>query len=211
MSFHPCCVKGFEWDGTPTGRVGKLAGNDAYISGESTSTAVLLVHDAMGWTHTNMRLLADHYAREANATVRETEIFACARKLRETYKKIGAVGYCYGGWVVFRLGAKEHAAAPLVDCISTGHPTLLTTKDIDEVAVPVQVLAPEFDPVYTPELKAHTFHKLQELGVPFDYQHFPGVEHACFSRGDENKPGERAALERGKNAVVAWFVQHLST
>jgi hypothetical protein len=28
-----------------------------------------------------------------------------------------------------------------------------------------------------------------------------------MTRGDEKKPGERAAMERGKNAVVAWAGQ----
>jgi dienelactone hydrolase len=97
----------------------------------------------------------------------------------------------------------------LVDCISTGHPSLLEKKDIDEVAVPVQILAPQIDPVFTAELKTHCFETIQKLGVPFDYQHFPGVEHACFVRGDLEKAGEREALERGKNAAVSWLKQFL--
>ncbi|EJD36890.1 dienelactone hydrolase family protein [Auricularia subglabra TFB-10046 SS5] len=246
MSIGPCCLKGFEWNGAPAGRIGKLGSNDVYISGDNASAAVIVIHDLLGWTFANTRLLADHYAREANVTVyvpdffggevlphdlilagrwaeldvrgflernarevREPEILSCARELRAQYAKVGAVGFCYGGWAVFRLGAKEHAAAALVDCITAGHPSLLTAKDIDEVAVPTQVLASEIDPVYTAELKTHTFLKLQELGVPFDYQHFPGVEHGCFSRGDETTPGERSAMERGKNATVAWLLQYL--
>lgn len=96
-----------------------------------------------------------------------------------------------------------------MDCISAGHPTWLTTKDIDEVSVPVQILAPEIDPVYTPELKLHSFQTIPKLGIPFDYQHFPGVEHACFTRGDSEKVGEREAMVRGKNAAVGWFKQFL--
>ena len=88
---------------------------------------------------------------------------------------VAAVGFCFGGWAVFRLGAKEHQPA-LVDCISAGHPSWLTKKAIDEAAVPVQVLAPEFDPTYTAELGAHTFEVVPKLGVPFGYQHFPGQE-----------------------------------
>jgi dienelactone hydrolase len=108
------------------------------------------------------------------------------------------------------VGAKEHQP-PLVDCITAGHPSLLTKKDIDEVAVPVpvQILAPEIDPVYTAELKTHSFETITKLGVPFDYQHFPGVEHACFVRGDIKKAGEREAMARGKNAAVSWFRQFL--
>ncbi|KAI1858340.1 uncharacterized protein JN550_012790 [Neoarthrinium moseri] len=246
MSISDCCIRGFTWDGTPTGQVGKLANNDAYITGSNPDKAVLLVHDLFGWTFSNNRLLADHYAKEADATVyvpdffggdvvpsddiigghwdkidlkgflekharavREPEIFACARALRAKHARVGAVGYCYGGWACFRLASAEHQP-PLVDCISTGHPSLLEKADIDGVGrVPVQVLAAEFDQAYTEELKLHTFQALQKLGVAFDYQHFPGVEHGCLVRGDEKKDGERAAMVRGKNAAVAWFKQYL--
>lgn len=247
MPVASCCLQGFEWEGTPTGRIAKLARNDVYVSGDNADVGVLLVHDLLGWSFPNVRLLADHYAREADVTVyvpdffggevlpfgpisrgdwhevdlgaflkknsrdiREPEILECARVLRAMYKKVGAVGFCYGGWAVFRLGAKEHhRPRPLVDCITAGHPSLLTKKDIDEVAVPVQILAPEIDPVYTPELKAYTFDTLQKLGLPFDYQHFPKVEHACFVRGDPYKSGEREAMTRGKDAVVCWWRQYL--
>ncbi|KAH9216972.1 dienelactone hydrolase [Leptodontidium sp. 2 PMI_412] len=245
MSVSSCCLKGFEWDGTPTGSIGKLANNDTYITGSNPDVAILVVHDLLSWNFPNIRLLADHYARETNATIyvpdffggeslppgpilsnnfheldipafvakntreiREPEIFDCARALREKYKKIGAVGFCFGGWAVFRLGAKEHQPL-LVDCISAGHPTWLTEKDIDEVAVPVQILAPEIDPVFTAELKLRSFQTISELGLPFDYQHFPGVEHACFTRGDSKHTGEREAMVRGKNAAVWWFKQFL--
>jgi dienelactone hydrolase len=249
MSASTCCLKSFAWNGTPTGRIGTLASNKTYIASpasDSNSTlAILIVHDLLGWSFPNVRLLADHYAREANATVyvpdffggealpfepllagrfdevdlpafrarnsreiREPEIFACARELRKSHKVTVAVGFCYGGWAVFRLGAAgEEDARPLVDAIAAAHPSLLTKEDIDNVAVPVQILAPEHDPIFNDELKSYTFASLQRRGVPFDWQHFPGVEHACMTRGDENKPGERAAMERGKNAVVAWAGQ----
>ncbi|TVY92993.1 Hydrolase [Lachnellula willkommii] len=244
---HPCCLRGFEWEGTPIGRIDKLAGNDTYIAGGNPDIAILLIHDLLGWKFTNTRLLADHYAREVGATVyvpdffggealpfepitsgrwhevdvpsfmkkntreiREPEIFTCALALRNTYKRLGAVGFCYGGWAVFRLGTQEHQP-PLVDCISAGHPTFLTKQDIDEVAVPVQILAPEIDPAFTQELKSYAFERIQKLGVgvPFVYRHFPGVEHACFIRGDEGREGEKEALVRGKGAVVGWMREFL--
>lgn len=147
------------------------------------------------------------FVKRNGRDVREPEIFECAKALRKQYKKLGAVGYCYGGWAAFRLGGG--AAAKLVDVISVGHPSLLTIEDINAVAVPVQVLAPEIDHVYTEELKLHTFQTVQKLGLPLDYQHFPGVAHSCLIRGDERKPGEREAMIRGKNALVAWLIQYL--
>ncbi|KAI6080834.1 dienelactone hydrolase family protein [Hypoxylon rubiginosum] len=245
MAMKSCCFTGFEWSGTPSGKVGKLGQIDSYIAGDNPDVVILMIHDALGWTFPNGRLVADHLAKEANATVylpdfffgevidpaiilsgdlskfdfagflqrqgrevREGAIFEAAKELRKTYKKIGAIGYCYGGWAAFRLGAKEHNP-PLVDAISMGHPSLVTTKDIDEVAVPVQILAPEHDFVYTPELKAHTLATIPKLGIEFDYHHYPGVEHGAFIRGDDTKPGERKAMANAKTAAVAWFNQHL--
>lgn len=202
MSVSACCLKGFEWESTtPSWRTAKLAKNDIYIVGDNPDVAIIIIHDLLGRTFPNAGLLADHYAREANAIVyipdffggevlplepilkgewekldapgfvgrnsreiRAPEIFDCARALREKYKKVGVAGFCYGGWAAFRLGAKEHKP-PLVDCIMVGHPSLLTKKDINEVAVPVQILAPEYDPVYTAELKRYTFDALSRLGV----------------------------------------------
>ncbi|KAK4889248.1 hypothetical protein LTR27_011925 [Elasticomyces elasticus] len=245
MSIQPCCVKGFEWDGTPEGKAIPFptASNQAYVTGSNTEAAVMLITDVFGWDFINNRLLADHFAREANVTVympdffdsesisketlkkdftewakdgldimafvgrhsreiREPEIFDCAKKLRAEYKKVGAVGYCYGGWVICRLGAKGNN---LVDCVSMGHPSMLIKEDLDGVEVPIQILAPEIDAAYTAELKEHTFKVLQKNQVVFDYVHFPGVEHSCFTRGNPDKAGELEAMVRGKQAAVHWF------
>jgi len=255
MSLQPCCLTGFAWQGTPTGRVETLASLPTYVAGDAAAPgAVLVVHDAAGWDFPNARLLADHFAREAGVAVylpdffmgqplgphdvimsgnwesldlasfvernsranRESAIVACARALKADrgHKRVGAVGYCFGGWAVFRLGAREFNAGDgpegkLVDCISAGHPSWLTKEDVDGVGVPVQVLAPERDPVYSPEMKLYTFQTLMRMNVPFQYEHYPGVTHACFTRGDPNEPGERDAMVRGKNSAVAWFKRWL--
>ncbi|ROW11330.1 hypothetical protein VMCG_00889 [Cytospora schulzeri] len=247
----PCCLTGFQWSGTPAGTVGKLASNDAYIAGDNPAVAIKLIHDLFGWEFPNIRLLADHIARDAGATVyvpdffggehlpwapmvagrfealgnslhefvgkngrdvREPELFGCARALRGEFGRVGAAGFCYGGWACFRLASAEHQP-PLVDCISVGHPSLLALEDIDGVGgdVPIQMLAPEIDLAYTAEMKLHTFTALQRLNVPFEYRHFPRVVHACFIRGSdsEDDPGEQEAMVRGKNAIVSWMREWL--
>jgi hypothetical protein len=75
MSVSTCCLKGFEWEGAPAGRIGKLANNEAYITGDNPNAAVMIIHDLLGWTFPNVRLLADHYAREANVTVYVPDFF----------------------------------------------------------------------------------------------------------------------------------------
>lgn len=136
-TFSPCCINHFTWDGTPSGSKSNLADLPTYITGSNSHSAVLYVHDALGWNFSNARLLADHFAKEADVTVympdffggesldetavlegrwgdldmpgfskrnarsvREPEIFACARELRGKYERVGCVGYCFGGWAV---------------------------------------------------------------------------------------------------------------
>lgn len=64
-----CCVKGFEWDGTPVGTETKIASYDTYVTGSNPDVAILFIHDLFGWTFSNARLLADQYAKEIDATV----------------------------------------------------------------------------------------------------------------------------------------------
>lgn len=74
-----CCLTGFTWTGTPAGTVGTLAANQAYITGTNKHAAILLIHDAFGWEFPNTRLLADHLAREVDATVFVPDFFAGER------------------------------------------------------------------------------------------------------------------------------------
>ena len=64
-----CCLSGFKWDGTPEGKETKLTKNDAYVTGSNKDVAIMIVHDIFGWKFPNLRLLADHYAKESDATV----------------------------------------------------------------------------------------------------------------------------------------------
>lgn len=64
-----CCTTGFRWEGTPKGHETKLGDNQAYVTGSNKDAAVLIIHDIFVWTLNNARLLADHYAEEADVTV----------------------------------------------------------------------------------------------------------------------------------------------
>lgn len=75
MALSKCCYTGFQWSGTPVGKEGKLANNPTYITGSNPDVAVLLVHDLFGWKFPNLRLLADHFASEINATVYMPDLY----------------------------------------------------------------------------------------------------------------------------------------
>jgi hypothetical protein len=63
-----CCAEGFKWGGKPQGKEEKLGENLAYVAGTNKDVAILVIHDLFGWTLPNLRLLTDHYAKEADAT-----------------------------------------------------------------------------------------------------------------------------------------------
>ncbi len=69
MSLCSNCIQGFEWNGNPSGNEARLANNNAYVTGTSSKVAILVIADIFGWTFVNTRLLSDHYAKEADATV----------------------------------------------------------------------------------------------------------------------------------------------
>lgn len=64
-----CCKEGFKWNGQAVGKETTLGKNPAYVTGDNKDAAVLIVCDIFGWKLPNVRLLADHYAKEANVTV----------------------------------------------------------------------------------------------------------------------------------------------
>ena len=133
--------------------------------------------------------------------------------------------HSFGGWAVFRLGAQAYlpdgsvreateasgteGVIPLVDAISTAHPSWLTKEEIAGTKVPSQIIAPEHDMQLTPELKRFANETVPALGVEYDYRYFPGLVHAFATKADEKIPGEKQGANRAKRAVVGWFLQIL--
>jgi dienelactone hydrolase len=138
--------------------------------------------------------------------IRGPQMFELARELKTRHPKVGAVGYCYGGWAVFQLGANGNH---LVDCISTAHPSFLTTREIEDSSVPVQIIAPENDHQLTPELREFCNKTIPALGLHYAYEFFPGLGHGFAIRGDPSDPVQKKGFERAKSAVVYWLGQHL--
>lgn len=137
--------------------------------------------------------------------IRWPEIKQHAQTLQSRYAKVGAIGFCYGGWAILRL-----AADPLlIDAVSTAHPSLVEKSEIDAVKKPVQFLSPENDQMYTEELKAYTHEAMPKTGVPWEYVYFPGLNHGFATRCDPNDPKQKEGLERAKRSAVAWFIEYL--
>ncbi|KAJ4365085.1 hypothetical protein N0V83_008702 [Neocucurbitaria cava] len=237
------CKTGFKWNGASTGKESTLNKANVYVTGDSKDAAILIVTDIFGWKLPNIRILADHYAKEANATVyvpdifdgevvdpdalsdpekaksfdlmafigrhskeiRYPEIKAAAVTLKKQYPKVIAMGFCYGAWACFKLAAEPS----LVEAISTAHPSLLDKSEIDNVKVPVQILAPENDFAFTEELKKYALETLPKTGVKWEYVYFPGLQHGFAARGNPSDPKQKEGLERAKRCAVSFFNEFL--
>jgi dienelactone hydrolase len=148
--------------------------------------------------------LPDFISRHSKA-IRYPQIKEVAQILKSEYPKVGAIGYCYGGWAVFKLGGEPG----LIDAASAAHPSLLTKDEISGIKVPVQILAAETDPAFTQELKKYSNKTLPTIGVPYEYIFFPKVAHGFAARGDPVDAVQREALERAKNSAVNFFKEFL--
>lgn len=138
---------------------------------------------------------------------RYPECEAVVKEMKQSHSKIGCVGYCWGAWACFQLGAK---GKNLIDAVSVSHPSLLTKDEIDNLAVPTQINSPEHDPQYTAELKEHSNKVIPTLNIPYDYQYYPGLTHGFAVRGDQSNKAQKDGLERCKNATVHWLAEFLS-
>ena len=108
---------------------------------------------------------------------------------------------------MFQLGAKGNN---LVDCISTDHSTSLEKSEIENVGVPVQILAPEFDAMFTLELKEFSNKVIPTLGGCRMITSTSRASSIRFAtRGDQQSGAQMRALMRAKNAAVYWFRQWL--
>jgi dienelactone hydrolase len=145
------------------------------------------------------------FIKRNSKALRFPEIKAAAQTLKSEYPKVGAIGYCYGGWAVFQLGSDPC----LVDVVVTAHPSLLEESEIDAVKVPIQILAPEVDQMFTTELKEHSNKVIPTLGVPYKYVHFPGLVHGFSTRGNETDSLQKAGLEKAKNNAVTFLKEYL--
>ena len=93
--------------------------------------------------------------------------------------------------------------------MSTAHPSLLEKSEIENLGVPTQILAPENDPMFSPELKEFANTKIPTLGIDYSYEYFPGITHGFAVKGDPNDAAQKEGLERAKRSAVHWFSQYL--
>jgi dienelactone hydrolase len=138
------------------------------------------------------------FVERHSKTVRFPEILECATALKNKYEKVGAIGFCYGGWAVFQLAARGQN---LLHCVSTAHPSFSDEQGIFSLGVPTQILAPEHDHHLTPELKNYYNRGIPENNLPYEYVYFPKVSHGFTTRYDKSDKDQKASLRERRDQL----------
>lgn len=129
-------------------------------------------------------------------------------------KKIGAVGYCFGGKYVARfLGTTGSSNNAMVDAGYTAHPSFVDEAEVKAITGPFSIAAAETDSIFPEEKRHDTERILKELsqnsGVPYQINLFSHVQHGFAVKADLNVRACKFAKEAAFLQAVQWFDYHL--
>lgn len=116
-------------------------------------------------------------------------------------KRIGAVGYCFGGKYVARF----LAAGKGVDVGFTAHPSFMDAAELKKVEGPLSIAAAETDQIFPAEKRRESEDILKEMKVPYQMCLYSDVAHGFAVRGDVSQKSQRFAKEAAFEQAVVWF------
>ncbi|KAF2445688.1 alpha/beta-hydrolase [Karstenula rhodostoma CBS 690.94] len=131
---------------------------------------------------------------------------ATIKHLREELgvKKLGGVGYCFGGKYVCRW-LKEGK----LDVGYTAHPSFVSREELEGIRGPLSIAAAETDQIFPAEKRRESEDILQKMNVPYQMNLFSGVEHGFAVRTDLSKKPAKFAQEQAFLQAVAWFDEYM--
>jgi dienelactone hydrolase len=140
---------------------------------------------------------------------------------RETDKKVGIVGMCWGGRYALRAGRAQHfielngEKKPLVDAVVALHPSNLSLpEDVWDLAVPSSIgwgFEDKSTKIILKDIVAEIClrNKKQDKGFMLEHKVYKPGRHGFSVRGNPDDPQERKCLEDSVTQVLEWFDRFL--
>ncbi|KAK0388852.1 hypothetical protein NLU13_5095 [Sarocladium strictum] len=119
------------------------------------------------------------------------------------YKKIAAVGYCFGAKYIIRHYKDG------IDVGFVAHPSFVDEAEFAAIPGPLSIAAAETDTIFPAENRHKSEEILRKIGVPYQINLFSGTEHGFAVRGDPKVKSQKFAKERAFQQAVDWFDEHL--
>jgi len=160
--------------------------------------------------------------REAPTNKVCMDFLGALRKATATSRKIGMVGFCWGGKYALRAGLKSNMIEvagellPLVDAVSVLHPSnLAIPADVDDFVVPVSFGWGKEDVGVNIQQKSDIEQLHAKLAQ--DGRKIPEMQHKVYTpgrhgfavRGNPDDPQEKACLVESEAQVMEWMKKWL--
>ncbi|MCJ1360455.1 MAG: hypothetical protein MMC33_010460, partial [Icmadophila ericetorum] len=131
----------------------------------------------------------------------------CLSEMRTKYqcKKIGGIGYCFGGQYVVRYLKGKPGE---LDIGYTAHPSNVQVDELRQVKGPLAISAAENDYIFPTEKRHETEQILREIKVPYQINLYSGVQHGFAARCDLSDPRQKYAKEDALLQALRWFEGH---
>lgn len=131
------------------------------------------------------------------------------KDLHEKYpsvKKVGALGYCWGGKYAIILGSRPEEIA----AIATGHPSLVKLEEVEVLKVPSLWCCAEKDSFFTDKLRKQSEEALaKKVGLESTFTVYEGTSHGFAVRCDEKDVKAQKAATDALNEMKAFYSKHL--
>ncbi|EOA85008.1 uncharacterized protein SETTUDRAFT_91631 [Exserohilum turcica Et28A] len=115
-------------------------------------------------------------------------------------KRLGGVGYCFGGKYVCRW-LKQGA----LDAGFMAHPSFVHADEVKGIQGPLSIAAAEIDDIFTLDERRQTEDLLTQHTVPYQIFLYSGVEHGFATKGDLANGKARFAKEQAFFQAVCWL------
>ncbi|CAO2654393.1 Nn.00g111260.m01.CDS01 [Neocucurbitaria sp. VM-36] len=119
-------------------------------------------------------------------------------------KRLGGVGYCFGGKYVCRW-LREGG----LDAGFTAHPSFVDADEVRGIRGPLSIAAAETDAIFPAEKRRETEDILKEHTVPYQMFLYSDVEHGFGVKGDLSHAKARFAKEQAFLQAVHWFDEYV--
>ncbi|KAL1596260.1 hypothetical protein SLS59_007959 [Nothophoma quercina] len=119
-------------------------------------------------------------------------------------KRLGGVGYCFGGKYVCRWLRPGG-----LDAGFTAHPSFVEAEELKGIKGPLSIAAAETDHIFPAEKRRETEDILKEMSVPYQLTLYSDVEHGFAIKGDLSHSRSRFAKEQAFLQAVFWFDEYV--
>ncbi|KAH6851454.1 dienelactone hydrolase [Alternaria rosae] len=124
-------------------------------------------------------------------------------------KRLGGIGYCFGGKYVCRFLKEGGLSNGGIDAGFTAHPSFVDEEEVRNIKGPLSIAAAETDSIFPAEKRRETEDILKDHTAPYQMFLYSDVEHGFGVKGDLSHAKARFAKEQAFLQAVGWLNEYV--